>query len=408
MSSVGGVVSVAGTAGADPATPAPAPPPAPVPVSRPMPADPARINPIGGARISSTTPQGETAGMERPLAAQGERGAATVPMWAKDGVHLATSWPLHNVVWHLPDELTLAPAAWTGDGGAVYSSPDVDYLIRPYAGSGADIVVTRKSLLSSSTIPFGVRLPDGTHFRNDGHVILIESDAHPGSPASTVATISIPTAKDANGVPLQVTPTLAPGFPPGQQNIVADLGPANPLAFPVTVTIAYRPGELPTAGAFTPDWQGTPPGIQPPNVVTNPQDYVNDPQGRYRPAGTDPILYGQRHSGGCVGGADNYTSADGRTANFQAACQRHQMCLDVAPSRTSPASCDGILLSDMSIQCMAAFGQGNDENEACMRTASDHVAWVKANMLPGPLCQPVTQTTNTNTPPATGNRYCTA
>jgi len=43
-----------------------------------------------------------------------------------------------------------------------------------------------------------------------------------------------------------------------------------------------------------------------------------------------------------------------------------------------------------------------------MRAASDHVAWVKANMLHGPLCQPVTQTANTNKPLATGNRYCAA
>lgn len=38
---------------------------------------------------------------------------------------------MHNIVWHLPGEMALAPALWTGDGGAVYASPDVDYLVRP-------------------------------------------------------------------------------------------------------------------------------------------------------------------------------------------------------------------------------------------------------------------------------------
>ncbi|MDM2412284.1 hypothetical protein PP613_23375 [Mycobacteroides abscessus] len=314
---------------------------------------------------------------------------------------------MHNVVWHLPEEMNLAPAAWTGDGGAIYSSPDVDYLVRPYTGSGADIVVTRKTVFSSSTIPFGLRLPEGTHLQRGRNAVLVQSDPQPGHPASTVATVSVPTATDANGNLLQVTPTLGPGFPPGQQNVIIDLGPANPLAFPVTMTIAYRPGELPTTGAFTPDWAGTPDGIQPPKIVPSPGDYVADPDGRYRPAGTDPTLYRQRHAGGCLNGTNAFTSADGRRADFQSSCQQHQMCYDITPALTSIPACDGILLSDMSIQCTAAFGQTGDDYQACLGAANDEVAWVKANMLPGPLCQPVTPATNTARPPATGNRYCT-
>ncbi len=330
-------------------------------------------------------------------------------MFAHDGIFLQTSWPMHNVVWHLPGEMGLAPAAWTGNGGALYSSPDVDYLVRPYAGSGADIVITRKTIFSSSTIPFGLRIPDRTHLRQGVNTLLVETDAYPGHPSSTIATVSIPTATDASGAPLQVTPTLGPGFPPGQQNVIVDLGPANPTAFPVTITIAYRPGELPTTGALTSDWRGMPEAVTPPKIVPSPGDYVTDPEGKYRPRTVDPILYGQRHSGGCQGGASWYRSDDGRIANFTAACQRHQMCYDIAGpgSRTSTNACDGILLSDMSIQCVAAFGQTGDQYDTCIQTANDHLAWVKANMLPGPLCQPITPTTNTAVPPVTGNHYCT-
>lgn len=277
------------------ADPTPLPPPRPVyPPNRPMPADPPRTDNIGGARVASSAPQGEGNGTGPALAAARERGEVTVPVWAYDGIHLSSSWPMHNIVWHLPGEMTLAPAAWTGDGGAVYASPDVDYLVRPYAGSGADIVITRKTVFSSSTIPFGLRLPEGSHLRQGVNAVLVESDASPGHPASTIATVSIPTATDANGVPLQVTPRLGPGFPQGQQNVIADLGPANPLAFPVTITIAYRPGELPTTGALNPDWQGMPEGASPPKIVPNPGDYVSDPEGRYRPASVDPVLYRQQ------------------------------------------------------------------------------------------------------------------
>ncbi|ORA88344.1 Uncharacterised protein [Mycobacteroides abscessus subsp. abscessus] len=388
---------------ADPVTPTPKPIPNPVAQPDSLPRDAF----IGGARTSTNSGIGMGTGTGPPLAAARERDDVTVPVWAYDGIHLSSSWPLHNIVWHLPGEMTLAPAAWTGDGGAVYGSPDVDYLVRPYAGSGADIVITRKTVFSSSTIPFGLRLPEGSHLRQGVNTVLVESDASPGHPASTIATVSIPTATDANGVPLQVTPRLGPGFPQGQQNVIADLGPANPLAFPVTITIAYRPGELPTTGALNPDWQGMPEGTSPPKIVPNPGDYVSDPDGRYRPASVDPVLYRQRHAGGCQGGLNAFTSADGRTADFLAACQKQQMCYDVTPARTSVAACNGILLSDMSIGCTSAFGQTGDDYEACLRVANDQVAWAKANMLSGALCQPVTPNTNTAMLPATGNRYCT-
>jgi hypothetical protein len=225
-----------------------------------MPADPPRVNPIGGARVSSTTPQGETAGLEPALVAQVERGEATVPMWAKDGIFTPTLHPNRHLVIHLPGELSLGPAAWTGNGGAIYGSPDVDYAVAPVTGGGADITVTRKTVFSSSTIPFGVKLPPGTHLRQGDNVVLVETDPSPGRPAAVIGTFSIPAAVDRDHAPLTVTPTLGPGFPPGQSNLTIDLGPANIFAFPVTITLSYRASDIATTGAPAPNWAGLPAG----------------------------------------------------------------------------------------------------------------------------------------------------
>lgn len=87
-----------------------------------------------------------------------------------------------------------------------------------------------------------------------------------------------------------------------------------------------------------------PNGISAPQVITMPTDYVTDIDGKYRPAGVDPVLYAQRHSGGCQGGPNEFRSADGRAADFTVSCQRQQMCLDATlrtprrMSATTPCS----------------------------------------------------------------------
>ena len=228
-------------AGADPDTSGvvgPGRPAVPVPVQRPMPADPGRVNPIGGARISSTTPQGETAGLEPPLAAQVERGEATVPMWAKDGIFVPTAHPNRHLVLHLPGEMTLGPAAWTGGGGGIYGSPDVEYAVAPITGGGVDVTVTRKSAFSASTVPFGITVPPMTHLRQDANAVVVETDPAPGVPARVIGTFTIPAAHDNNGAALSVIPGLGPGFPPGQSNLIVDVGDASVFAFPVTIALS--------------------------------------------------------------------------------------------------------------------------------------------------------------------------
>lgn len=377
----GAIGALVAVAVADPAPPLP--PPVPAPVPRPMPADPARVNPIGGARVSSTTPQGETAGLEAPLAAMAERTNPTVPMWAKDGIFAPTAHPNRQIRIHLPGELGLAPAAWTPDGGAVYASADVDYAARPFAGGGLDLVITRKTVFSASTIDFGVKLPPKTHLRQGVNVVLVETDAAPDSPSSVIGTFSIPVAHDRDGSAITVTPALGPGFPPGQSNLTIELGQANIFAFPVQITLAYRASDTPTSGALIPGWQGTTPGANL-DVIPRPADYVTDPAGQHRPETVDFVVYAQRHSGTCNGGPNEYRAADGRSADFIPACLTHQMCLGTTPTQTSPDSCHNRLFANMSIQCAAAFGQTGADYDTCTQIASDEAAWVKANMAGGP------------------------
>ncbi|SKT79157.1 Uncharacterised protein [Mycobacteroides abscessus subsp. massiliense] len=398
MVSAGGVS--AGAASADPVAPAP-----PMPVPRPMPADPGRVNPIGGARISSTTPQGETAGMEQPLAAARELSTFTVPMWAKDGIFFPTTWAARRVALHLPGEVTLQPAAWSGDGGATYGSNDVDYQVIPFAGGGGDIVIHRKTIFSPSDLQIGVKLPEGAHLRQGTNVILVETDPRPGASAAVIGTFSIPVARDSHGAIVNVTPGIGPGFP-NQTNVLINLGPADIFAFPVDITVSYRASNISTTGALTSDWNGMPGGAKAPVIVTRPADYVTDPDGHYRPTGVDPALYAQRHSGGCNGGPNEFRSVDGRTADFVVACLRQQMCLDASPADTSVDVCNNVLFTNMSTTCVTTFGQTGDDYDACEKAASDEVAWVKANMLNGPLCQPAAPPANTALRPSNGNTYC--
>ncbi|SIL39144.1 Uncharacterised protein [Mycobacteroides abscessus subsp. abscessus] len=398
-----GLKNGAAVAAADPIVPTPPPLPAP----REMPQDAPRINNIGGAKVSSSAPQGEGNGMGQPLAAARELSNFTVPMFAKDGIFFPTTWAGKNIAIHLPGEMTLRAADWSGDGGATYVSNDVDYQVIPFSGGGGDIIIRRKTIFSPSDMQVGVRIPEGTHLRQGINVVLVESDAHPGAPSRTVGTFSIPVARDTKGAAISVTPGIGPGFP-NQTNILVNLGEANIFAFPIEITLSYRASNTPTSGALTADWDGMPNGISAPQVITMPTDYVTDLDGKYRPAGVDPVLYAERHSGMCPGGPRQYTSPDGRTADFAPSCMRQQMCLDAAPAGTSVDVCNNTLFANMSTNCVATFGQQGDQYDTCLRVANDEITWVKANMPTGPLCQPITPATNTRRLPSNNNRYCGA
>ena len=388
---------------------APAPKPPPLAVAQPdsLPRDAF----IGGARTSTNSGLGMGNGMGRPLAEARERGTATISPSVTDGTHLPTALAGKSVVLHLPNERELTAAQWGEGGVAAFTSRDTDYQITPFAGGGVDVNIIRRTIFTPEEFTFGMRLPDGVHARQGNNVVLIEPDGAPGRPATTIATVSVPVARDAKGTPVQVMPAIHGDYVYQMQNLRLDMGPADVFAFPITLTLSYRASNIPATGALASDWDGLPEGggspeaIAAANIIPAPGDYVSDPGGRYRPANADPMLYGQRHADTCVSGPNEYRSPDGRTASFLSSCQRQAMCLDVSPAQHSADTCKNQAFANMSAQCTAAFGQVGDQYDACISVANGHAAWAKENLLTDPLCQPVAGA-DTSRLPSNNNQYC--
>ncbi|WP_078291611.1 hypothetical protein [Mycobacterium sp. D16R24] len=396
---------------ADPVQP---PPPKPIPYPVAQPDDLPRIAPIGGAQVKTNTPLGLGPGTGRPLAAGRERSNVTISPSPTDGTHLPTAIAGKDVVLHLPQERELTPAQWGDGGAATFTSRDTDYRISPFAGGGADVNIIRRTIFTPENFTFGLRVPEGTHVRQGSNVVLVESDAAPGLPATTIATLSVPVARDAKGNPVQVNPVIHGDYMYQQSNLALDLGPADIFAFPITITLSYRASSIPASGQLTSDWEGLPEGGGPPEakkaaqIIGAPGDYVVDPGGAYRPASVDPVLYAQRHADRCLSGPNEFRSEDGRTTDFWSSCQRQAMCLDVTPAQMSVDVCKNQAFANMSAQCTATFGQTGPDYEACLNVANGHAAWSKENLLGGGLCQPAGPGVNTRFLPSNNNRYCSS
>ena len=335
----------------------PQPGPLPVP-QRPgvvQPNDPPRLAPIGGARVSSSTPQGEGPGNGAPLAASRERSVAALPPVVTDGIHAATTWPGKSVVIHLPNERELSAANWGEGGAAAYGSGPVDYVAIPDAGGGIDIRMVRKSFISPSDFTLGIRTPDGTHLRQAGRAVVVETDASPGSPAAIIGAVSVPEARDANGSTISVTPSLGGGYVYQQTNLTLDIGSVDLLAFPVTITVSYH-----ATTTVPPTAQGDP-GPKPPVNAT--------------PGNADRCVSGPSE----FHGSDNPNS----TADFTLSCGRLVTCMKAVPARTSALTCENAFMSDLSGACVSAFGQDGPDYESCLTSANGHTRWAKENMLPG-------------------------
>lgn len=410
-----GLTSTAGfgaQATADPADPGvPAPRPIPRPVAQPD--DLPRTQPIGGASIKSNTPLGLGPGTGPPLAPARERSTATISPSPADGTHLPTAIAGKTVVLHLPNERELSAPTWGQDRSATFTSHDADYQITPFAGGGADVNIIRRTIFAPEEFTFGLRVPEGTHVRQGINTVLIESDSAPGHPATPIATVSVPVARDAQGNPVQVIPAIHGDYVYQQSNLTLQMGPADIFAFPITITLAYRASSIPATGALATDWDGLPEGGGPPEavkatqIITAPADYVSDPAGQYRPAAIDAVLYNQRHTNTCLSGPNDYRSEDGRTASFLTSCQRQAMCLDVSPAQHSADSCKNQTFANMSAQCTATFGQSGEQYQACLNVANGHAAWSKDNLLTDPLCQPIVPGTDRSRLPSNNNHYCT-
>lgn len=396
---------------ADPEAPGPpAPKPVPYPVAQPD--DLPRTQPIGGASVKTNTPLGLGPGIGPPLAAARERSNPTISPSATDGTVLPTAIGNKTVTLHLPHERDLSAAQWGDAGNATFTSRDTDYRISPFAGGGADVNIIRRTIFAPEDFTFGLRVPEGTHVRQGINTVLVESDPSPGHPATTIATVSVPVARDAHGNPVQVTPVIHGDYVYQQSNLRLEMGPADIFAFPITITLAYRASSVPATGALAGDWDGLPEGGGPPaalaaaQIIAPPSDYVVDPGGTHRPAGVDPTLYSQRHAATCLSGPNEYRSEDGRTASFLGSCQRQVMCLDVSPAQHSADTCNNQAFANMSAQCTATFGQTGDQYDACLAVANGHSQWSKENLLTAPLCQPIAPGTNQSRLPSNNNQYC--
>ncbi|WP_134047670.1 hypothetical protein [Mycobacteroides franklinii] len=313
---------------------------------------------IGGARTSTNSGLGMGNGMGRPLAEPRERSVAAVPPIASDGVHAATAWPGKQVVIHLPNERALTAANWGEGGAAAYGSGPVDYVVIPDAGGGADIRMIRKTSISPSDFTLGVRYPEGTHLRQAGQAVVVETDATPGHPAAIIGALSIPDAKDGAGNSISVTPSIGGSYLYQQSDVDLNVGDVGLLNFPVTITVAYRPGT-----AIPAVTQGDPAPKAPANSA----------------------------AGRCVSGPPQFASGpDGQTpggvADFAPSCARLAACMSAAPARTSALTCENTFMADLTNACVTGFGQDGTEGsdyEGCLAAANGHVRWAKENMAPG-------------------------
>ncbi|WP_134048527.1 hypothetical protein [Mycobacteroides franklinii] len=310
---------------------------------------------IGGAQAKSNVPQGMGDGTGRPLAEARERGVVSVPAIAADGVHAATAWPGRQVVIHLPNERELTAANWGEGGAAAYGSGPVDYVVIPDAGGGADIRMIRKTFLSPSDFSLGVRVPDGTHLRQTGQSVTVETDASPGKAAAIIGAFSIPDARDGGGNSIAVTPVLGGSYLYQQSALDLNVGEVGLLNFPVTITLAYRA----TATALA--------------VIQG------DPAPK-APAGLTPGRSDQ-----CVSGPPQFRGGESpdRAADFVASCRRLAVCMSAVPARTSAVTCENAFLADLSSACVSAFGHDGPDYDGCLVAANGHTRWAKENMLPG-------------------------
>ncbi|SKQ92600.1 Uncharacterised protein [Mycobacteroides abscessus subsp. massiliense] len=195
-----------------------------------QPQGPSRVNPIGGARISSSTPVEMGPGNGKPLLESQPRTQATVPVWARNGIFVRTSRPGKDVTVHLPDEMLLTAADWGPNGIGTYNSNDASYTVVPLPDGGADFYIHRKNPFAPTNYEFFLKLPAGTHWQADGSSTLIKSNEE-GAP--TIGTFSAPTAKNDNGAPVPVTVAVSPL---AELNIDADAA-----EHPVDISFNYHP-----------------------------------------------------------------------------------------------------------------------------------------------------------------------
>ncbi|MGL5441669.1 MAG: hypothetical protein ACRDDJ_04295 [[Mycobacterium] stephanolepidis] len=205
-----------------------------------QPGGPARINPIGGARIGSSAPVEMGPGNGKPLTGAVPRTAATLPVFARNGIFVKTGLAGQDLTVHLPDEMLLAPAAWGPNGMATYSNDNNDFVVTPLPDGGADFVVRKKNGLAPASYEYFLKLPRGMYGTMEGDRLVIKSsEAGAGAPAATVGTFSPPTAKNAGGAAIPVSSSLSP-----LGELTVDAGSPGVFDHPIEISISYHPNEI--------------------------------------------------------------------------------------------------------------------------------------------------------------------
>ncbi|MUM24012.1 hypothetical protein FZI91_20210 [Mycobacterium sp. CBMA271] len=201
-----------------------------------QPTDPARVNPIGGARIASSVPVGLGPGNGKPLLESQPRLQATVPPFARNGIFVKTGVPGKDLTVHLPDEMLLSPAEWGPNGVATYSTSNDEYSVVPLPDGGVDFSIRKKTSYSPNAYQFFLKLPAGTHWEQQGSTTVIKSnDEGPQKPSVPIGTFSAPAAKNKNGTPLAVTTSVSP-----LSELILDID-AQQTDNPIEVNFSYHP-----------------------------------------------------------------------------------------------------------------------------------------------------------------------
>lgn len=210
-----------------------------------QPGGPARVNPIGGARIGSSVPVEMGPGNGKPLTGAVPRTTATLPVFARNGIFVKTGLAGRDLTIHLPDEMLLAPAVWGPNGVATYSSDNSDFVVTPLGDGGADLTIRKKNGLAAANYEYFLKLPRGMYGIMEGDRVVIKSnDAGAGAPAVTVGTFSVPTAKTAGGAAIPVSASLSP-----MGELTVDAGSPGVFDHPIEISISYHPNEIAPEGA---------------------------------------------------------------------------------------------------------------------------------------------------------------
>lgn len=195
-----------------------------------QPADPSRVSPIGGAKISSSVPNGMGPGNGKALQDAVPRTGATLPVWARNGIFVKTAVPGKDVTVHLPDEMLLEPADWGPNGIATYAGKDGYHTVVPLPDGGIDVTTYRTNPYGSTTSEYFLKIPKGAYSVKDGNNVLIKEGD------KILGVFLAPGAKNSRGTDIPVAVDITP-----LNELRFDTDQGSRDDYPVEVRFAFHP-----------------------------------------------------------------------------------------------------------------------------------------------------------------------